>query len=412
MDRCVCRSFIQTCLVATLAGCGNATVGVLLGSSGSGSSSGQMGTSSSQAAETCGPTAACTPTGTVCLATACVDGVCVRTPVVARFRCADHSGNVCDGEGHCVGCLQEADCVAPEPECGSVVCTNRTCDFTFHPQDVPLPVQTPADCHTAMCDGMGHRRDVVDDSDKGELDVTGIPCRVRVCEEGALETVFATGVCPQDATKVCEVRPTGPTGQCVDCNEAADCGGHAACSSHVCQPPSCSDTATNGEETDVDCGGPSCPPCVVGRTCLEGRDCDSARCDGVTHLCLAGTCMDLLKNGDERAVDCGGTCATQFQQGCANETSCLVAGDCTSGLCINGTCSPPSCSDQMLNGGETGVDCGGPCAPAQRCATGLLCQVDGDCQSNLCPSGMCRACGGQWACPSGTHCEGENCVPL
>ena len=42
----------------------------------------------------------------------------------------------------------------------------------------------------------------------------------------------------------------------------------------------CADGIANGRETDVDCGGPSCPACGVGQGCSAGGDCSSGTCDG------------------------------------------------------------------------------------------------------------------------------------
>jgi hypothetical protein len=54
----------------------------------------------------------------------------------------------------------------------------------------------------------------------------------------------------------------------------------------VCAPvPSmatCSDSTTNGDETDVDCGGGSCPSCGPGDGCNTASDCTTAICQGGT----------------------------------------------------------------------------------------------------------------------------------
>ncbi|MDF1865047.1 MAG: zinc-dependent metalloprotease family protein [Saprospiraceae bacterium] len=87
----------------------------------------------------------------------------------------------------------------------------------------------------------------------------------------------------------------------------------------------CFDGIQNGDETGIDCGGSSCPPCG------------------------GPTCSDGIQNGDETGVDCGGTY-------CAN-------------------CPPmPTCTDGIQNGTETGVDCGGSCAacPAPCLVTQVL----------------------------------------
>lgn len=47
--------------------------------------------------------------------------------------------------------------------------------------------------------------------------------------------------------------------------------------------PSCTDATQNGNETDVDCGGGTCPTCANTKHCTANTDCTSA-------LCYAGTC--------------------------------------------------------------------------------------------------------------------------
>ena len=54
-----------------------------------------------------------------------------------------------------------------------------------------------------------------------------------------------------------------------------------------------------------------------------------------TVVSAAPLCSDNIQNGDETGVDCGGSCSA---------------------------CAPGSCSDGVQNQGEGGVDCGGPCA--------------------------------------------------
>ena len=34
----------------------------------------------------------------------------------------------------------------------------------------------------------------------------------------------------------------------------------------------CTDNLRNGEESDVDCGGPSCAPCTLDHACLTNED--------------------------------------------------------------------------------------------------------------------------------------------
>ena len=99
----------------------------------------------------------------------------------------------------------------------------------------------------------------------------------------------------------------------------------------------------------------------------------------------SNTCADGLYNGNESDVDCGGSCAT-----CATGRACLSNFDCASGFCNNRICSTTttaSCTDGVLNGTETDVDCGGASCPA--CLPGRFCAVAADCTSQLCQSQRC-----------------------
>src|SRR5262249_14623933 len=46
----------------------------------------------------------------------------------------------------------------------------------------------------------------------------------------------------------------------------------------------------------------------------------------------------------------------------------------------------PTCSDGMMNQGESDVDCGGPCT---KCTVGKACGQPGDCASGNCSSKLC-----------------------
>jgi hypothetical protein len=118
---------------------------------------------------------------------------------------------------------------------------------------------------------------------------------------------------------------------------------------------SCQDDLLNGYESDVDCGGPACPGCLDGRTCLVPSDCVSGVC--TDELCEC-TCVDGIWCGDETDLDCGGPVCLP----CPDGWMCAVPSDCQSGVC-DGHCIAPTCDDGVMNGEETGVDCGGPVCP-------------------------------------------------
>jgi len=96
-----------------------------------------------------------------------------------------------------------------------------------------------------------------------------------------------------------------------------------------------------------------------------------------TNFCVGGgpapSCTDGVQNGDETGVDCGGSCAP-----CVSCNDGIQNGDEDGVDCGGSNCAPcASCNDGVQNGNETGVDCGGPdCAP---CNTGGGCtdvQID------------------------------------
>jgi hypothetical protein len=163
----------------------------------------------------------------------------------------------------------------------------------------------------------------------------------------------------------------------------AGCGGKTnepSCDDDTCQVSTCANGVADGTETDVDCGG-ACPECQPGRVCSLNRDCSSLDCRD--QRCVrAPACTDGLENGDETDVDCGGSACT----GCADGQACLVDRDCgdyeLGSRCLDEVCEAASCTDAVLNGSETDVDCGGrACAP---CHVGAQCDVAMDCADQIC----------------------------
>ena len=222
---------------------------------------------------------------------------------------------------------------------------------------------------------------------------------------------------------LCHEAANGGSGQCFACNDGVkngtetgiDCGGtdcpnkcgtgqgctngqgardciSGVCTGGICQAPTCNDTVRNGTETDLDCGGGSCPACANGLACVNNqgaRDCVSGVC--TNNVCQGPGCLDSVKNGTETDVDCGGAVCGS----CGNGLRCSVASDCASGVCSgngnNRVCQVPTCNDGVRNGAETATDCGGgtcgPCANGQACANGFGVR---DCASGVCTNSVCQ----------------------
>lgn len=97
-------------------------------------------------------------------------------------------------------------------------------------------------------------------------------------------------------------------------------------------------------------------------------------------------CSNLVMDGNETGIDCGGSC-----------TECS---------------DNPTCSDGLWNGNETGPDCGGPdCVPCETCVDGIQNQNETgiDC-GGIC-EGACPTCddGQQNGDEEGVDCGGSDC---
>jgi Trypsin-like peptidase domain len=204
------------------------------------------------------------------------------------------------------------------------------------------------------------------------------------------------------------------------CSEGQSCWGYGPndCKSQVCAVGSCMalchDDFVNGAETDLNCGGATrvsgiytdrCPTCGVGKGCLADVDCASGVCgDG---KCLAATCRNQVWDGDETDVDCGGTCLP-----CALGQGCFMESHCAPQTCFLGQCYS-LCGDGAQNGTESDVDCGGASRVTSEytqacaaCANDRKCVADADCASGVCTQGTCRPA----TCRDGQPSSGETDV--
>lgn len=128
-------------------------------------------------------------------------------------------------------------------------------------------------------------------------------------------------------------------------------------------------------------------------------------------------CYDLILNNGEEGIDCGGPCEQECNH-CINgiyepnkgETWVDCGGPCP--VCAQ-------CSNGILDGDETGIDCGGSCGGCELlCGDGLLngnedeidCEYDGE-GDESCP--LCPTCtdGIMNGTEAGIDCGGTNCAP-
>ncbi|MEE2756240.1 MAG: hypothetical protein VYA30_06250 [Myxococcota bacterium] len=242
------------------------------------------------------------------------------------------------------------------------------------------------------------------------------------CDDNNTETEecdygqFACTVCAADCTE-----QPGRTRRCgdgvVDAQDGETCDDQNQNSNddctNECQLPACDDQIRNGQESDVDCGG-ACEPCRDDFICNQNDDCQSNRCGPpcgdirqCPTVCLpAPVCGNgIIEDGedcddgnaftedcaygDQNCQVCDARCQTvdgrtsycgDGRVDDANGESCDDNNQNNGDECTN-ACTLPACDDQIRNGQESDVDCGGPCEP---CREGDLCNGPNDCDTNRC----------------------------
>jgi hypothetical protein len=97
---------------------------------------------------------------------------------------------------------------------------------------------------------------------------------------------------PCGAGKACTTHTDCISGECI--GTGTDAAGSGSLFANTCNFPTptpapaptpalCSNGIHDGAETDIDCGGPECPPCSVGLLCAGNTDC-------VSDICAGGRC--------------------------------------------------------------------------------------------------------------------------
>ncbi|WP_437508605.1 hypothetical protein [Sorangium sp. So ce1099] len=190
----------------------------------------------------------------------------------------------------------------------------------------------------------------------------------------------------------------------------------------------CADGTKNGEETDVDCGGPTCPQCDLAKACAEADDCASGFC--ADDVCCNAACdedcdacaADLKESGDE-----SGTCGASKAETECGETTCSEGVESGRGTC-DGTsteCEPgePKECETFACDPEANA-CFSECTEDAQCALCHVCDPeDGSCalapagtpglgceENQACDAaGACKVANGQ-ACTDGEECASGSCV--
>jgi hypothetical protein len=295
--------------------------------------------------------------GNPCTNDVCTAGVPSNPPAPAGLSCGPSLE--CDGAGNCAGCLKASECPGQDGECQTRTCTNGTCGFDYAAAGTPLNSQVAGDCHERRCDGNGGVTNAVDD---GDVPVDGKQCTSDACNAGVPSNppVGPGGACNQNGGTLCDGK-----GACVQCLTASTCPGQdTECQSRAC---------TNGA-----CGVANQPKGTPLQAQIAG-DCRSAQCDGAGNPTVVNDDADVPVDGNDCTKDvctngvpsnppaaAEALCAQNGGKVCDGKGACVECAsnaDCASQLCANGACLAGSCKDGVQNGSETGVDCGGSCAP-------------------------------------------------
>jgi len=285
-------------------------------------------------------------------------------------------------------------------------------------------------------------------------------CQTVACVDGSCISGNADALtdCTSITNGICD-----GNGQCVECIDNTQCGTDVCdTDTGTCVDASCTDLTQDGQETDVDCGGPICGPCDNDKHCANPGDCVSGFCDaGTCHPCATsgncggnqfcdatvdgGTCVadkpdgqtctaddqcqhshcNRIGNGTTKMccdVDCVGTCLScaNGDTGMTNGTCALVtngtdpADDCPTATCKTGTCFNGSCGNMANNTtcGNGPTCAGDDLTPQQTCQSGVCTTpANADCMEYSCdasamPDACFTACTAQGDCAAMNYCVG------
>ncbi len=266
-----------------------------------------------------------------CTADACVDHLCVNTPVCPACSvaadCDDHDActtDACDGgecthtaEPGCMICASDGEC-SDGNGCSSDVCVEGACQHVTTPGCVP--------CATAAACGDANA------------------CTTDVCN--------VDGVCEHQTN-----------GECVPCETTAECDDGNPCTSEQCgEDGSCVVTAI-----------PGCRTCETAASCDDGDPCTLDRCGGLQSTpeqrSAAAVCTHV------RDAACGSCTPTTELCGNDQDDDCDGAADCADPNCAAAPACQAGeaevCGDCIDNDGDGLVDFEDPDCCADEVSLGV-----------------------------------------
>lgn len=252
----------------------------------------------------CMTTADCTAPATVCGEPFCINGHC------GTKKNQEDGSTKSQVYGDCHELKCKNGLLVDEENNNDVyddanACTDDTCDNGV-PKNLPRPSGDKCSMDTRVCDGQGACVECVSNTDCVDPDA----CRNNYCvPEGCYDMMLTVSVGETDND--CGGGTCQPCGENKHCFFDTDCVSGVcvkpAGTSVLRCLSSCTDQVKNGTETDNDCGGSDCVNrCAAGDACNVPGDCKSGVC--ISGKCIPPSCSDGVKNGNESGVDCGTGC--------------------------------------------------------------------------------------------------------
>lgn len=271
----------------------------------------------------------------------CTDDICTNGTASHTFKGAGTTCGtalVCDAAGHCQGCNQASDCDGIDDECSKRTCNDGTCGRSYTEYGAPVTAQTAGDCKTSVCDGAGKTIPVNDDTDTASDNNS---CTNDVCKNGTLSHPSVGDGTLCDGGKTCKA------GVCTGCTTATDCPtNHTECQFASCNDGICGlNNAPKGTRLTAQTNG-DCKTAVCGDDGNVTWEADNADLPNDNKVCTDDICTNGVASNPP--VPFGTVCTENGGEFCDGKDACVAA----------------SCTDGAKNGDETDVDCGGATCPA------------------------------------------------
>ena len=257
-----------------------------------------------------------------CKSQGCLKNIC--SPCANGNKDGKESDIDCGG-ATCAGCAEGKICTTNN-DCLTKVCVGEKCDGCGN--GVKDGKESAVDCGGAECPKCADGQTCTAAADCMSAGCLNGKC--SQCADGKQngsesDIDCGGGTCPKCASgKVCVTVNDCANGTC----EGFKCG-------------SCADGLKNGTESDVDCGGACLTKCAESKACTGNGDCVNKVCElppipdgGVQGPGVCNTCNDIGQNGTETDVNCGGATCPK----CVATFKCKINLDCASGICIGQIC--------------------------------------------------------------------------